>query len=205
MLLRRSGEATPNGMVTIVQGVAVALLAVNAFEKPTLLGVVQSFTLLLILACVFYWHVTVSVLLRRTPSVLDCLLPFALAVLEIPPAFFLGDARSWNLWLSIFWSGIVAGLWLTRRWSLPAHFGKVREAHRTLHDLVRHLQMVAGVGALAMAFSGIFAFLDWTHQTFWGLLGAATVLATLGVVVFRTEHAAARIHELYGVSRPAFG
>ncbi|WP_249999401.1 hypothetical protein [Actinoplanes sp. M2I2] len=207
VLIRRSLEVSPNGFITIVsiiQGVALALLAENTFENPNLLVAVQSITLVLIFVCVFYWYLTLSVLLRWAPSFLDCFLPFAIAGLEIPPAFFLGDARAWNLWLAMFWSGVAVGLWITKKWSPPSHFGEAREAHRLLHDLLRRLQMTAGVGALAVGFCGIFAYLDWTHQQFWGLLGAATVLGTIAVVVLSTEHGAARIHEHFGVSRPPF-
>jgi hypothetical protein len=207
VLIRRSLEMSPNGFITIVsiiQGVALALLAEKTFDAPGLLVAVQSVALLLIFVCVFYWYLTLSVLIRWAPSFLDCFLPFAIAGLEIPPAFFLGDARAWNLWLAMLWSGLAVGLGITKKWTPPSHFGEARDAHRMFIDLARELQMTSGVGALAVGFCGIFAYLDWTHQLFWGLMGVACVLGTIAAVVLRTEHGAARIHARFGVSRPPF-
>ncbi|MCO8270470.1 hypothetical protein M1L60_07655 [Actinoplanes sp. TRM 88003] len=207
VLIRRSLEMSPNGFITIIsiiQGVALALLAENTFEKPSLLVGIQSVSLLLIFVSVFYWYLTLSVLIRWAPSFLDCLLPFAIASLEIPPAFFLGNARAWNLWLAMFWAGTAIGLWITRKWCPPSHFGDARDAYRRFIALLSELQMIAGVGALGLAFCGIFAYLDWTHQFFWGTAGALTVLTTVGFVVFRVEHGASRIHTHFGVSRPPF-
>nr|WP_221374209.1 hypothetical protein [Actinoplanes polyasparticus] len=207
VLIRRNLEVSPNGFITIIsiiQGVALALLAEKTFDKPSLLVAVQSVSLLLIFVSVFYWYLTLSVFIRWAPSFLDCLLPFAIAGLEIPPAFFLGDSRAWNLWLAMFWAGTAVGLWITKKWCPPSHFGPAREAYRMFIDLLRELQMIAGVGALALAFCGIFAYLDWTHKFFWGMAGALTVLTTVAFVVYRVEHGAARIHEHFGVSRPPF-
>ena len=207
VLVRRSLEISPSGFITIIsiiQGVALALLAENTFEKPSLLVCVQSIATLLIFVTVFYWYLAMSVLLRWAPSFLDSFLPFAIAGLEIPPAFFLGDARAWNLWLALFWFGTMTGLMITKKWSPQSHFGEHVEAHRTLHNLLRELQTMAGITALAVGLCGVFAFLDWTNQLFWGLFGAIIVLFTVGIVVARTEVCSSQIHEHFGVHRPPF-
>jgi hypothetical protein len=207
VLVRRSLEVSPNGFITIVsiiQGVALALLAENTFDKPSLLVALQSIALLLVFVCVFYWYLTLSVLIRWAPSFMDCFLPFAIGGLEIPPAYFLGNARAWNLWLAMLWSGLAVGLWITKKWTPPSHFGEARDAHRMFIDLARELQMIAGVGALAAGFCGIFAYLDWTHQFFWGMAGVFAVLTTITFVVLRTERGSSRIHTRFGVSRPPF-
>ncbi len=207
VLIRRSLEVSPNGFITIVsiiQGVALALLAQNTFAKPGLLVYAQSIALLLIFVCVFYWYLAMSVLLRWAPSFLDSFLPFAIAGLEIPPAFFLGNARAWNLWLAAFWTGTLIGLWITEKWSPPSHFGEARDAHRILHELLRDLQMTAAVSALALGLFGMFAMLDPAHQLFWGMAGVTTVLATVAVIVARTEVGASKIHSIFGVNRPPF-
>jgi len=207
VLVRRNLELSPNGFITIIsiiQGVALALLAEKTFDKPSLLVGVQSVALVLVFVSVFYWYLTLSIFIRWAPSFMDCFLPFAIAGLEIPPAFFLGDARAWNLWLAMFWAGTAVGLWITKKWCPPSHFGDAVVAYRMFIDLLRELQMTAGVGALGLGFCGIFAYLDWTHQFFWGMAGAFTVLTTVAFVVFRVEHGAARIHEHFGVSRPPF-
>lgn len=207
VLIRRSLEISPGGFVTIVsiiQGVALALLAENTFDKPSLLAGVQSVATLLIFVVVFYWYLTMSVLLRWAPSFLDSFLPFGYAALEIPPAFFVGDARAWNLWLALFWSGTMACMAITRRWSPRSHFGDHVEAHRILHRLLRELQTMAGITALAVGLCGVFAYLDWTNQLFWGLTGSIIVLFTVGVIIARTEVCSSQIHAHFGVHRPPF-
>jgi hypothetical protein len=207
VLIRRSLEVSHNGFITIIsiiQGVALALLAQNTFPRPSLLVAVQSIALLLVFVSVFYYYLTMSVLLRWAPSFLDCLLPFAVAGLEIPPAFFLGNARAWNLWLGVFWFGTFIGLWITKKWSPPSHFGEAIDAHRTLHDLLHELRLTAGAGALAVGWCGFFAVVNPAGQLFWGFLGAAIVLGTVAMVVARTELRASQIHARYGVNRPPF-
>ncbi|GAB2622341.1 hypothetical protein Aab01nite_76350 [Paractinoplanes abujensis] len=207
VLVRRSLEISPGGFITIVsiiQGVALALLAENTFEKPSLLAGVQSIATLLLFVVVFYWYLTMSVLLRWAPSFLDSFLPFAIAGLEIPPAFFLGDARAWNLWLALFWFGTMTGMMITKKWSPQSHFGEHVEAHRVLHRLLRELQTMTGITALGVGLCGLFAFLDWTNQLFWGLSGAIIVLFTVGIIVARTEVCSSQIHAHFGVNRPPF-
>lgn len=207
VLIRRSIEVSATGFITIIgiiQGVALALLAQNTFAKPGLLVCAQSIALLLLFVCVFYWYLTQSILLRWAPSFLDSLLPFAIAGLEIPAAFFLGNARAWNFWLAAFWSGILIGFWVTDKCSPPSHFGEAADAHRTLHVLIRELQMTAGVSALALALCGLFALLDPAHQLFWGLSGVAVVLTTVATLVVRTELGISTVHECFGVNRPPF-
>ena len=129
VLIRRSLEVSPNGFITIIsiiQGVALALLAQNTFPKPSMLVSLQSITLLLVFVSVFYYYLTMSVLLRWAPSFLDCFLPFAIAGLEIPPAFFLGDVSSWCTWLAAFWFFTMTGLWITAKWSPPSYSGPAR-------------------------------------------------------------------------------
>ena len=67
VLIRRSLEVSPNGFITIIsiiQGVALALLAQNAFAKPSALVIVQSVTLMMVFVAVFYFYLTMSVMLR---------------------------------------------------------------------------------------------------------------------------------------------
>ncbi|MEU8817398.1 hypothetical protein [Actinoplanes sp. NPDC048796] len=207
VLIRRSLEVSPTAFITIIsiiQGVALGLLAENAFDRPGLLVAVQAVTMLLVLVTVFYFYLTISILLRWAPSFLDCLLPFGIAGMEIPGAFFLGNVHAWNLWLGAFWFGTFIGLWITKKWSPPSHFGTEVDAHRTLHDMLHELRLTAGTGALAVGWCGLFALLMPAGQLFWGLLGAGMVLATVTMVVARTELRSSQIHAHYGVNRPPF-
>ncbi|GAA0585322.1 hypothetical protein GCM10010172_83060 [Paractinoplanes ferrugineus] len=207
VLIRRSLEVSPNGFITIIsiiQGVALALLAQNTFPRPTLLICVQSITLLLVFVSVFYYYLTMSVLLRWAPSFLDCFLPFAIAGLEIPPAFFLGDVSSWCMWLAAFWLFTMAGLWITGKWSPPSHFGEARQAWQAFQKYTRELRLTTGGGGLAVLVCGLLAAGDPWHETLWGTLAAAVVLGTVAMIVYRTEMRAAEIHAYFGVSRPPF-
>jgi hypothetical protein len=207
VLIRRSLEVSPNGFITIIsiiQGVALALLAQNTFPRPSGLVSMQSVTLLLVFVSVFYYYLTMSVLLRWAPSFLDCFLPFAIAGLEIPPAFFLGDVTSWSIWLSAFWLFTMAGLWITAKWSPPSHFGAARPAHDMFHKYLRELRLTTGCGGVAVFLCGLLAAGDPWHKTWWGALSAIVVLATVAMIVYRTEIRAAQIHAYFGVNRPPF-
>lgn len=207
VLIHRSLEVSPSGFITIVsiiQGVALALLAQNMFDRLSVLVVAQGVALLSVLIAVFYTYMTISILLRWAPSIVDCFLPFAVAGLEIPPAFFLGDAGAWNAWLAAFWFCTGAGLWITEKWSPQSHFGTAVEAHRTLHKMLRELRLTAGVGGLAGSLFALLAFTYPAYSAWWGVAGALGVLAAVGMVVARTELRASQIHAYYGVSRPPF-
>ncbi|MCU7726368.1 hypothetical protein ODJ79_21780 [Actinoplanes sp. KI2] len=207
VLIHRSLEVSPNGFITIVsiiQGVALALLAQNTFEKPSVLVVAQSVALMMIFVVVFYFYLTMSVMLRWAPSFLDSFLPFAIAGLEIPPAFFLGNAAGWSMWLAALWFVIVAGLWTTAKWSPPSHFGRRRLAHTRWHQLQHELQLSASCGGFAVAFCGLLAAAVPAGRLAFGLLSTLTVLVTVGVVVWRIEIRSAQIHSIYRVHRPPF-
>lgn len=207
VLVTRSLEISSSGFITIIsiiQGVALALLAQNTFADPAPLVYLRSFTLLLVLVTVFYFYLTITVLLRWAPSYLDAFLPFGIAGLEIPPAFFLGDAAAWNAWLGAFWTFTAGGLYLTIKWSPLSHFGQDRTAHRLLHQWLRELKLVTASGGLAMAALGGIAH-SWVSGQIWcGVGGAAVALATVGMVVARTEIRSSQIHEHFGVNRPPF-
>jgi hypothetical protein len=207
VLIRRSLEVSPNGFITIVsiiQGVALALLAQNTFEQPSVLVVAQSVALMTVFVVIFYFYLTMSVMLRWAPSFLDSFLPFAIAGLEIPPAFFLGDAIGWSGWLAALWFVIVAGLWTTAKWSPPSHFGRTRLAHTRWHQMQHELQLTTGCGGFAAAVCALLAAAAPDGRLTAGLLGTVTVVATVAVVVWRIEIRSAQIHSLYGVNRPPF-
>jgi hypothetical protein len=206
-LIGRSLEVSASSFTTIVsiiQGVALAILADNTFRHRSPLVYLQSLTLLLVLVCVFYTYVNISILLRWAPSFLDCLLPFAIASLEIPPAYFLGDVAAWNTLLAALWLCGACGFFITIKWSPPSHFGAEREAHRIFHRMEGELMAGAAVCGILMAVLGALAHLFPAGRVFWGIAGVGTVLATAAAVVGRTEIGSSQIHERFGVNRPPF-
>ncbi|MFI5898335.1 hypothetical protein ACIA5D_50490 [Actinoplanes sp. NPDC051513] len=207
VLVHRSLEVSPNGFITIIsiiQGVALALLAQNTFPKPSGLVIVQSITLMLVFVVVFYYYLTMSILLRWAPSFVDCFLPFAIAGLEIPPAFFLGNAAVWNAWLAALWLFVAIGLWITTKWAPPSHFGKVRKAHKRFLEMQHELGLCVVAGGFTVGACAGLAAIDPAHQLFWGLAGAAAVLAVGACTIWRIEIRSSQIHALYGVNRPPF-
>jgi hypothetical protein len=207
VLIQRSLEVSPNGFITItsiIQGVALALLAQNTFEKPSVLVVAQSVALMVVFVVIFYYYLTMGVMVRWAPSFLDSFLPFAIAGMEIPPAFFLGNVAGWSMWLSALCFAIVAGLWTTAKWSPPSHFGRRRLAHTRWHQLHHELQLIAGCGGFAMATCGLLAVAVPGGRFAIGLLSALTVLVTMAATVWRIEIRSSQIHSLYGINRPPF-
>jgi hypothetical protein len=191
-------------IVSIIQGVALAILADNTFKNPSPLVYSQSLTLLLVLVCVFYTYVNVSIMLRWAPSFLDSFLPFAIASLEIPPAYFLGHVAAWNALLAALWLGASCGFFITIKWSPPSHFGKEREAHRIFHRMLGELMAIAAICGLAMGILGTLAHLFPAGRFWWGIAGVGTVLTTATTLVARTEIRSSQIHERFGVNRPPF-
>ena len=207
VLVARSLELSSSGFITIIsiiQGVALALLAQNTFAGPTPLIYLQSLALLLVLVTVFYFYLTVCVLLRWAPSFLDAFLPFGIAGLEIPPAFFLGAGTAWNAWLGAFWVFTSVGLHLTINWSPPSHFGHDRKAHRLLHQWLRELRLITLAGGTITLALAWLAHLQSGDSRWWGAVGALIALATVGLVVARTEIRSSQIHQHFGVNRPPF-
>lgn len=207
VLVRRSLEISSTCFITIVsilQGVALAILADNTFNDPSPLVYFHSICLLLVLVGVFYTYVNMSIMLRWAPSFLDSFLPFMIAGLEIPPAYFLGHVAAWNTWLSMLWLGAAAGFYINIKWSPAAHFGKEVQAHRTFHRMHRELMLTSLACGLAMSFLGLGAHLYPAGRPWWGVAGVVTVLATMATFVARSEIRSSQIHERFGVHRPPF-
>jgi hypothetical protein len=207
VLVDRSLEVSSSSFLTIIsiiQGVALALLAQNTFPRASLLVGIQSATLMLVLVVVFYYYLSMSILLRWAPSILDCFLPFGVASLEIPPAFFLGHVTAWNAWLCALWLFTCLGLYITIKWSPPSHFGEDRVAHRLLHRLLQELQLAVTGGGILAGLIAVLAIYWPAGRMWWGMAGAAAAAATVAIVVARMEIRVSQIHEHYGVNRPPF-
>jgi hypothetical protein len=207
VLIRRSLEISSGCFITIIsilQGVALAILADNTFNDPSPLVYFHSFCLLLVLVGVFYTYVNMSIMLRWAPSFLDSFLPFMIAGLEIPPAYFLGQVEAWNTWLALLWLGAATGFYINIKWSPAAHFGKEVRAHRIFHRMCRELMLTSLACGLAMSIFGIGAHLYPAGRLWFGVAGVVTVLATMATFVARSEIRSSQIHERFGVHRPPF-
>jgi hypothetical protein len=207
VLRRRSLEVSSTSFTTIISiilGVALALVAQNTFPSPSPLAGLQSVCMLLLFVCTFYYFLSVSIMLRWAPSFMDCAMPFVIASLEIPPAYFLGRVVAWNAWLAILFLVIAMGVGSTIIWSPLSHFGGDPHAQGMLHRLFRELSVVLIAGALSVGTLGLLAQLVPAGKMWWGFGSCGAVLATLGMIVARMEIRLSRIHAYYGVNRPPF-
>jgi hypothetical protein len=207
VLRKRSLEVSSTSFTTIISiilGVALALVAQNTFPSPSPLAGLQSACMLMLFVCTFYYFLSVSIMLRWAPSFVDCAMPFIIASLEIPPAYFLGHIVGWSAWLAILFLVIAAGVGSTIIWSPISHFGGDPHAHGMLHRLFRELSVVLVAGALSLGTLSLLAQLIPAGGRWWGFGSCGAVLATLGMIVARMEIWLSRIHAYYGVNRPPF-
>jgi hypothetical protein len=109
-LKRRMGESFPNvhlTVISIIQGVALGILAQNIFVyisnigKPgfgTIVGLIPyaflSFLIIVIVSFEYNWFVGVY---RWSPKFLDTFIPFLLGIGEIAPLYSLSNPKAW--WL----------------------------------------------------------------------------------------------------------
>jgi hypothetical protein len=150
LLVQRSLELSPTGYLTIIsiiQGVALALLAERTIPHLSWLVGVQAFAVLIMLVFVFYFYMAMTVLLRWPPSILDALLPFVVGALEIPPAFFLGRSFPWSVCAGVFFTAAVGGLIITHQYSPASHFGAQLPAHELFQSLVRYALAICAAAA----------------------------------------------------------
>jgi hypothetical protein len=207
VLKRRSLEISATSFITIISiilGVALALLAEKTFPSPPFLVAVQCAGMLLLFVCTFYYHLSISIMLRWAPSFADCALPFIIVSLEIPPIYFLGRVAMWDAWLTVLFLCIAAGVGSLQKWSPICHFGGDRKAQRMLHRLLREVSLVLVGGALAIGSLGLLAHVEPGGELGWGLLSCGAVLATLATIVGRMEIQLTRIYAYYGVNRALF-
>ncbi|GIM91163.1 hypothetical protein [Paractinoplanes toevensis] len=207
ILKKRSLEISSTSFVTIISiilGVALALLAEKTFPFPRPLVAAQSACMLLLFVCTFYYFLSISIILRWAPSFADCAQPFIITSLEIPPTYFLGRVTGWDACLAILFVFVAAGVGSTVMWSPVSHFGGDRKAQRMLHRIFREVAVIFGTGALSLASIGLAAHFAQAGKMWWGFGSCAVVLATLGALVARMEIQLSRIHAYYGVNRPPF-
>jgi hypothetical protein len=207
VLRKRSIEVSGISFITIISiilGVGLALLAQNTFPSPTPLAGLQSASMLVLFICTFYYHLSISIMLRWAPSFVDCAMPFATVSLEIPPAYFLGHAAAWNAWIAILFLFVATGVGTTVFWSPICHFGGDERAQKMLHRLFKEVSAVLVIGALPIGILGLLAKLFPATATWCGVGGCIGLLATMGMIVARMEIRLSRIHAHYGVNRPPF-
>ena len=207
VLKRRSLEISSTSFITIISiilGVALALLAEKTFASPRPLVGLQSACMLLLFVCTFYYYLSISIMLRWAPSFADCALPFIITSFEIPPTYFLGRVAGWDAWLAILFLLISIGVGSTIKWSPICHFGGDQDAQEMLHRLLRDLSIILVTGALFVGSLGLVAHLVQAGELWLGLCSCGAVLATLGAIVARMEIQLSRIHAYYGVNRPPF-
>ncbi|MBM2618510.1 hypothetical protein JIG36_23415 [Actinoplanes sp. LDG1-06] len=207
ILTKRSLEVSATSFITIMSiilGVALALLAEKTFPTPSLLVGSQAVCMLMIFIFSFYYHLSISITLRWAPSIVDCALPFVLFSLEIPPSYFLGDVSRWNSWIAVLFFSTAAGAGSTIIWSPISHFGGDRYGQKMLHRLFVELSVILVFGASLLVGVAVVAHLTRAGDLGWGLLSCAIIIAMLVTMVLRMEFRLARFYAYFGVNRPPF-
>lgn len=178
VLIRRSLEVSSTSFITIISiilGVALAVLVEKTFPSPSPLAGVQS-------ACMF----------------------LLITSLEIPAAYALGHVAGWDVWLAVVFLFGGAGIGSTVKWVPISHFGGDEHARRMVHRLLRELSVILIAGAFGTGALGLVAHFVPAGQMWWGFGSCGAVTATLGTVVARMELRLSQIHAYYGVNRPPF-
>ncbi|WP_433306062.1 hypothetical protein ACQP2F_19770 [Actinoplanes sp. CA-030573] len=160
VLKRRSLEVSSTSFTTIISiilGVALALLAQNTFPRLSPLVSLQSACLLLLFVCTFHYFLSMSVVLRWAPSFMDCSSPFIITSLEIPPAYFLGQVSAWSGWIAVLFLFVAAGVSSTVKYSPICHFGGDRRAQKMLHATLLEITAALLTGAFLLGAIAVLA------------------------------------------------
>jgi hypothetical protein len=223
-LIRRSLETSPTGylgIVSIIQGVALALLTEEAHDRiankvaPSYVILTQGLALLLILAFVFYFYTITSVLFRWPPSFMDALIPFLVGPFEIVPAYYLGEGSRWAVAVAAFFGVVIFGLGVTALYTPSEHFGiedaadevaarKRKAAFRHFKSLLLGVASMALITAVLTLAAGLRAGEPGGHHWRWTFVATFTVLAGLFSAVLHTEIKLVAIYEAYDIKRTIF-
>jgi hypothetical protein len=207
LLIQRSVETSPSVYLTItsiIQGVALGLLAEKAIPHLSPLVIAQAIGVFAILVLLFHFYIVTTILLRWAPSVLDALVPFIVGAVEIPPTFYLGH--------TVRWSGSVAFLWLvgslglvSSRYSIPANgFRNVPEAEGALIRLLGQMLSVTVVSTILTAACSLLAWHYRPYQSCWAFVAPVITVMSVAAIATIMEYRVREVYSYYGIERTLF-
>lgn len=150
---RRIGDSFPAvylTLISIIQGVAMGILASNTFMyiKDTNLAEpwvrflpysTMSFILLIVVTYEYTWFVGVF---KWSPKIWDTIIPFALGLSEIGPMFYLTNPCTWWLLTAIFCC-VGAGGFFNTLWNCKQFmFGENEKAYRRTRNTLRWIYLL---------------------------------------------------------------
>lgn len=115
--------------LSIIQGVALGILAMEIFGDKDIIGnvnfafVSRSFISFLIIVVVAYEYTLMVGVFRWSPTIVDALIPFVLGLCEIIPMFHLKDLPWWSHCTGVFFSVGAVTLFNTLCHCRPGLFG----------------------------------------------------------------------------------
>ncbi|RLB35480.1 MAG: hypothetical protein DRH12_16665 [Deltaproteobacteria bacterium] len=156
---RRIGDSFPAvylTLISIIQGVALGILASNTFsyiKDPHLAESwtrflpysVMSFISIIVVSYEYTWFIGIF---RWSPEIWDTIIPFALGASEVGPMFYLTDPQSWWLLTSVF-CYVGAGALFYTLWNCKQSiFGTNEAAYRRTKNTLKWDILIVLVAAL---------------------------------------------------------
>ena len=205
----RTGNSFPAvylTVISIIQGVALGILASNTFDyikNPDfaehwirfLPYSAMSFISIIVVSFEYTWFVGVF---KRSPKIWDTVVPFVLGLSEIGPMFYLTNPSSWWLLTSVFCC-VGAGSFFNTLWNCKqSMFGK-KAYHMTRSNLKWNI-LLALIAALNCTFAWIWILSSmevWYLEILFFIL---LIICTVGMMC-KDEKFMKDLHKDFGLSR----
>ena len=192
--------------ISIIQGVALGILASNTFcyikdpnlAEPWIRFLPYSVTSLIFLIVVTYEYTWFVGIFKYSPKIWDTIIPFVLGASEIAPMFYLTNPRIWWVLVTIFCFFGAWGFLNTLRNCKEPMFGENEQAYRRTRNTLKWDISIAMVGAVISSFAGILSPIKvWYWETpFWG-----SVIGIVTYMIVREEKFLKALHRDFGLVR----
>lgn len=206
---RRIGDSFPAvylTVISIIQGVALGILAYNTFGyikdpklvEPWIRFLPYSaicFILIIILTCEYTWFIGVF---KWSPKIWDTIVPFALGLSEVVPMFYLTNPQSWWLLTAIFCCVGAAGFFNTLRNCKQLMFGENKQAYRRTINTLKCDILLALIAALNCVFAWNFS----SRKNWWLEIPFYIIFIALAVyMIYKEEKFLNELHKDFGLVR----
>jgi hypothetical protein len=212
---RRMGESFPSvylTIISIIQGVALGLLAKNTFEYIKTSGSaelwlrflpysVMSFLIIIIVSYEYTWLVGIF---RWSPKFLDVIIPFVIGLSEIGPMFYLVNPKIWWFLAAAFCFFGGGGLLNTRRNCKCLMFGENRQAYNRVRNALKLDIIIAFISVPICIFAGVIHSPSMKKVLYWHLYEILFLIFFFGIAIFllcKDDRLMKNLHSDFGVIR----
>jgi len=210
----RIAESFPSAYLTIIsiiQGVALGLLATNSFgyiKDPCLPETwvrflpysFMSFLTIIVVTYEYTWFVGVF---RWSPRIWDTIIPFALGFSAIGPIFYLTNPKIW-WFLTAAFCGFGALGFFNTLWNCRQNmFDKNKKVYIRVRNTLKSDILIALIAALICIFAGLF-YSSSMKILHWYLLEILFLISLFGIVIFlfyKEERFMKNLHSDFGFIR----